>query len=223
MTHFSALLKIATALLISCINAQQQQQQIRFQSSAANSDGKVVAPSKPAMDSPFPYEYQICGEDVNLFKLDSLTVASSSFEPMAESARDGMHAVSQSVWYMRLINRLSIASSAVITRPPIRIEVAGRLLEDLLPGTTLELIVKYGMLRLLRLTVDVCDELDNMNDGNGDEDIGKCPISKGAKSLRKTFELPDNIPPGDYTANVLVRSQSGQQIFCAALKFTLSK
>jgi hypothetical protein len=166
----------------------------------------------PSAESPqqlaqIPYEYQICGADANLFQLDRLSVTGTSNNDQG--------------WSARLINWIASGTVSTSSRPPITIEVAGRLLDDLMPGTSLEVVLKYRLIRLLRRTLNVCDELDRMNDGQGDEDVGKCPISKGDKLVRKTFELSNDIPAGDYTANVLMRSHSGQQVFCATIKFTL--
>jgi len=59
-----------------------------------------------------------------------------------------------------------------------------QIIED---GAYVLLEVKYGVIRLLKQTVDLCKEVHNV-------DL-ECPIKPGVYDLTKVFQLPNEIPP----------------------------
>ena len=76
----------------------------------------------------------------------------------------------------------------------------------------MNLEVKWGLITLIKQTVDLCDELKNV-------DL-ECPLEKGEMVLTKEVDLPKQIPPvrcfffffynrlrGNQTANVLFTGQ----------------
>lgn len=54
-------------------------------------------------------------------------------------------------------------------------------------GATIALEVKWGLITLLKQTVDLCDQIRNV-------DL-KCPLKKGKMVLTKEVDLPKQIPP----------------------------
>ena len=92
------------------------------------------------------------------------------------------------------------------------ISAKGTLLERIDQGATVNLEVKWGLITLIKQTVDLCDELKNV-------DL-ECPLEKGSMILTKEVDLPKQIPPvrcvynrfrAKQTANVL----STGQILCS--------
>jgi hypothetical protein len=61
------------------------------------------------------------------------------------------------------------------------------LLERIEKGATVNLEVKWGLITLIKQTVDLCDELKNV-------DL-ECPLEKGEMVLTKEVDLPKQIPP----------------------------
>ena len=51
----------------------------------------------------------------------------------------------------------------------------------------MNLEVKWGLITLIKQTVDLCEELKNV-------DL-ECPLEKGEMILKKEVELPKQIPP----------------------------
>lgn len=51
----------------------------------------------------------------------------------------------------------------------------------------MSLEVKWGLITLISQTVDLCDELKNVD--------MECPLEKGAMVLTKQVDLPKQIPP----------------------------
>ena len=51
----------------------------------------------------------------------------------------------------------------------------------------MNLQVKYGLIRLISQTADLCDQLKNV-----DQD---CPVKKGETKITKDVDLPNQIPP----------------------------
>ena len=78
------------------------------------------------------------------------------------------------------------------------ISAKGTLLERIEKGATVNLEVKWGLITLIKQTVDLCDELKNV-------DL-ECPLEKGEMTLTKEVDLPKQIPP----VRCLLRLSSGQ-------------
>lgn len=86
----------------------------------------------------------------------------------------------------------------------------------------MNLEVKWGLITLIRQTVDLCDELTKV-------DL-KCPLEKGEMTLTKDVDLPQQIPPvclsqesqrhpltlsqGSYSVLADVYNQNKQQVTC---------
>ncbi|KAL1840149.1 hypothetical protein VTJ49DRAFT_765 [Mycothermus thermophilus] len=88
----------------------------------------------------------------------------------------------------------------------LRIEATGTVKEDILDGAYVNLDVKYGYIRLIRTTADLCKEIQNV-------DL-HCPIEKGKISIIKEIDLPKEIPPGKYTVEADVYSKDDEHITC---------
>lgn len=54
-------------------------------------------------------------------------------------------------------------------------------------GAVVDIIVKYGLITLIKQTMDLCEQVDKV-------DL-KCPIDQGKIILHKSVDLPSVIPP----------------------------
>lgn len=69
----------------------------------------------------------------------------------------------------------------------LTIQASGTLLETIEKGATVALEVKWGLITLIQQTVDLCDQLKNVD--------MECPLKKGKMILTKEVDLPKQIPP----------------------------
>lgn len=67
------------------------------------------------------------------------------------------------------------------------IKAVGTVHETIEDGAYINLEVKYGLIKLIHTTVDLCDQIKNV-------DLD-CPIEKGVMTLAKAVDLPNRIPP----------------------------
>ncbi|OGE53781.1 hypothetical protein PENARI_c007G08400 [Penicillium arizonense] len=107
--------------------------------------------------------------------------------------------------------RLEIESVDLTPNPPLAgekliISATGTLLDRVEKGATVNLEVKWGLITLIKQTVDLCDELENV-------DLS-CPLEKGKMVLKKEVELPKQIPPGKYSVLADVYNKDLKQVTC---------
>ncbi|KAK0746649.1 ML domain-containing protein [Schizothecium vesticola] len=88
----------------------------------------------------------------------------------------------------------------------LTIEASGTVKQTIEEGAYVKLVVKYGFIKLLDQTVDLCEQIKNV-------DL-ECPIEKGKISITKDIELPKEIPPGKYIVNADVYSADDEHITC---------
>ena len=69
----------------------------------------------------------------------------------------------------------------------LTIEAVGTLSQPLEKGAYVVLQVKYGLIRLVNVQQDLCDQVSNV-------DL-ECPIDEGKITIVKDVELPKEIPP----------------------------
>ncbi|KAJ4300506.1 Phosphatidylglycerol/phosphatidylinositol transfer protein [Collariella sp. IMI 366227] len=106
---------------------------------------------------------------------------------------------------------ISIEEVILTPNPPqagttLLIEATGTVKETILEGAYVNLEVKYGYIRLIKTTADLCKEIKNV-------DL-ECPIEKGKISLIKAVDLPKEIPPGKYVVQADVYSKDDEHITC---------
>lgn len=75
----------------------------------------------------------------------------------------------------------------VFSGQTLTIKAKGTLKEEVTKGAIVLLEVKYGLITLIKQTVDLCDQIQNV-------DL-TCPLKKGDLTLTKQVELPKEIPP----------------------------
>ncbi|CCE83905.1 Piso0_004502 [Millerozyma farinosa CBS 7064] len=106
---------------------------------------------------------------------------------------------------------LSLESVEIAPNPPIRGEnltfvAKGTLSKDIVDGAYAEVDVRYGFIKLLHETYDVCEEITKV-------DL-ECPIESGKQVITKTVEIPYEVPPGHYVVNVKAYTKDDELITC---------
>lgn len=69
----------------------------------------------------------------------------------------------------------------------MEIKATGTVFEPIVEGAYINLVVKYGLIRLINQEVDLCEQTEKA-------DL-KCPIEKGVLSITKSVEIPKEVPP----------------------------
>jgi len=69
--------------------------------------------------------------------------------------------------------------------------------------------VKYGVITLIKQTVDLCEQVKNV-------DL-ECPLNDSVK-FTKAVELPREIPPGFYTVQADAYTVDDEPIICLTAK-----
>lgn len=131
---------------------------------------------EPASFQTRDLDYQICDEQENTFKIESLSITPN---PPQKGQK-------------------------------LEVALVGDLTANVGPGTLLEVKVRFMRIPILKKRLDLCDELAKVGDAPA-----KCPIEVGKKLWKYSVDLPESIPTGKYTADLKIKDQSGQQVFCA--------
>jgi len=97
----------------------------------------------------------------------------------------------------------------------LTIEASGVFNEDIEDGAYVILQVKYGLIRLINMKVDLCDQVKEIE--------MECPIKKGKTVIMKQVDLPKDIPPGKYTVLADVYTVDAQPITCLTATVVFSR
>ncbi|OTA63741.1 MD-2-related lipid-recognition, partial [Hypoxylon sp. EC38] len=113
---------------------------------------------------------------------------------------------------------VKIESVDLLPNPPetgaeLVIRATGTVFETIDKGAYVNLVVKYGLIRLISTQADLCEQIKNV-------DL-ECPIEKGILSLTKAVEIPKEVPPGTYNVYAEVVNYDDKPITClqATVKF----
>lgn len=82
----------------------------------------------------------------------------------------------------------------------------GYLSQDIVDGAYVEVDVRYGYIRLIHQTFDLCEEVTNVD--------MECPIKKGKQIISKLVEIPNEVPSGKYTVNARAYTKEDALITC---------
>lgn len=75
----------------------------------------------------------------------------------------------------------------------LTIDAKGTVQQEIQKGATVLIEVKYGLITLLKQSVDLCDQIENV-------DL-QCPVKEGDLAITKQVDLPKQIPPVCDTSN----------------------
>ncbi|KAL6860264.1 Phosphatidylglycerol/phosphatidylinositol transfer protein [Amphichorda felina] len=115
---------------------------------------------------------------------------------------------------------IDITSVDLLPNPPkagkqLVIKAKGDIKEEITQGAYVKLTVKYGLIRLISTTADLCEQIGNV-------DL-KCPLEPGEMEITKKVDLPAEIPPGTYTVLADVYSADDEKITCLTATVTFSR
>lgn len=113
------------------------------------------------------------------------------------------------------INNVELIPSAPVKGENLTVTVNGFLKRDINDGIKLKTLFKFRNIPLLKQTFDVCKELDDTPDAPM-----KCPIENGEKSWTYSFNIPRNMPSGNYQINANI-TDTNDLLFCSKIYFTL--
>lgn len=82
----------------------------------------------------------------------------------------------------------------------------GFLSQDIVDGAYVEVDVRYGFIKLIHQTFDVCEEITNVD--------MECPVKKGEQIISKQVEIPNEVPPGKYLVNARAYTKDDVLITC---------
>ncbi|TWU72866.1 Phosphatidylglycerol/phosphatidylinositol transfer protein [Metarhizium rileyi] len=115
---------------------------------------------------------------------------------------------------------VEINSVDLVPNPPaagqdLVIKANGTVKKTIEDGAYIDLVVKYGLITLIRTRADLCEQM-------GEVDL-QCPVEPGDRVITKTVQLPKEIPPGTYKVEADVFAVNGERITCltASVKFNM--
>ncbi|KAF2261265.1 phosphatidylglycerol/phosphatidylinositol transfer protein precursor [Lojkania enalia] len=112
-------------------------------------------------------------------------------------------------------NILKIEEVDLSPNPPeagktLSIKAKGDFKEPVEEGAKVHLQVKYGLITLINQEADLCETIEKAD--------MSCPLEKGPMTLTKDVDLPNEIPPGQYTVLADVYTKDGDKITCLNAK-----
>ncbi|CUM62657.1 uncharacterized protein PRCAT00000211001 [Priceomyces carsonii] len=116
---------------------------------------------------------------------------------------------------------LDLQSVVILPNPPVRGEnltfiAEGYVSKDIEDGAYVEVDVRYGYIKLIHQTFDLCEEITKV-------DLS-CPINKGNQIIKKEVEIPKEVPSGKYIVNARAYTKDDEFITClsATVEFPTS-
>ncbi|EAS29452.3 ML domain-containing protein [Coccidioides immitis RS] len=115
------------------------------------------------------------------------------------------------------IERVDLFPNPPLPGKTLTIKASGTFSKQVDRGARVLLQVKYGLIRLINQTADLCDQIENV-------DL-HCPLEKGKMTFTKNIDLPKEIPPGTYTVNADVLTKDDEKVTClhAAVTFEFGR
>jgi len=97
----------------------------------------------------------------------------------------------------------------------LTITAKGKILEDIQMGAYVLLTVKYGLIKLVSTTADLCEQIKNVD--------MECPVDKGVITITKKVEIPNEVPPGKYTVWADAYTVDDEKITCMQATVVMSR
>lgn len=114
------------------------------------------------------------------------------------------------------INEIVIQPNSPKKGEIVKINMNGFLEKDILHGSEILINVKYKSINLLKRRFDLCEMLAK------DEKLEiTCPVEKGEKSLEYEFNLPNEIPSGEYKIDISLKNNDKSLILCSVVNMII--
>lgn len=117
--------------------------------------------------------------------------------------------------YILQIDHVDLSPNPPKPGEKLVISANGTLSEQIEPGATVFLQVKYGLITLIKQEADLCDNLPKI-------DI-ECPLKKGPMTILKEVDIPKQVPPGKYTVLADVNTVDKEKISCLEASVVFSR
>lgn len=109
---------------------------------------------------------------------------------------------------------LKITPDPPVRGEPLTIAFEGDLREPIEGSESVNIQVKYGVIKIVDMTTNLCEQLSKV------EDVPQCPFSPGLWRFNHTEVLPSDIPAGRYTLTIEAYSKKFKKgIFCISGTF----
>ncbi|KAJ5087647.1 Phosphatidylglycerol/phosphatidylinositol transfer protein [Penicillium angulare] len=108
--------------------------------------------------------------------------------------------------YVLQIDNVDLDPNPPAAGKTLTITASGTFNQRIEKGAYVNLEVKYGLISLVKQTVDLCEQLGNV-------DL-ECPLEKGPMVLTKDVDLPGFIPKGTFTVFADVYTNADEQVTC---------
>ncbi|KAA8908457.1 putative Phosphatidylglycerol/phosphatidylinositol transfer protein [Sphaerosporella brunnea] len=111
------------------------------------------------------------------------------------------------------IEKVDLLPNPPIPGQTLEIEAVGTLHDAITLGAVVHITVKYGLITLLKESLDLCENA-------GQVDL-ECPVNKGKLIIKKSVDIPKQIPPGQYTVIADAFTADDRHITCltATIRF----
>ncbi|KAI0685370.1 ML domain-containing protein [Cytidiella melzeri] len=90
----------------------------------------------------------------------------------------------------------------------ITIVMDGEVLQDIVHGAIADIVVKAGLIQILKRTFDLCELAENQQANVS------CPVERGEQALVQTVMLPSVVPKALYTVNARGFTAEDDPMFC---------
>ncbi|GAP82662.1 putative phosphatidylglycerol phosphatidylinositol transfer protein [Rosellinia necatrix] len=110
------------------------------------------------------------------------------------------------------IEKVDLSPNPPVPGSALIINASGTVSETIRKGAYVKLVVKYGLIRLISTTADLCEQVENV-------DL-KCPIEKGVLSITKSVDIPKEVPPGTYNVFADVYNDDDTPVTCLQASVT---
>ncbi|KAJ5273231.1 hypothetical protein N7478_008356 [Penicillium angulare] len=108
--------------------------------------------------------------------------------------------------YVLQIDNVDLDPNPPAAGQKLLITASGTFNQRIEKGAYANLEVKYGLITLVKQTVDLCEQLENV-------DL-KCPLEEGPMVLTKEVDLPGFIPKGTFSVLADVYNHNDDQVTC---------
>lgn len=117
---------------------------------------------------------------------------------------------------------VQVTSIKISPDPPqpgqnLTVYATGIVYDEIASGSTVNVQVKIGSIKLLTKELDICDEAEK-----ADADI-QCPVSEGEYTVAQSVPLPDQIPPAKFNIHVEGQTATEQSLLCLDLTVDFRK
>ncbi|RCK66207.1 Phosphatidylglycerol/phosphatidylinositol transfer protein [Candida viswanathii] len=105
-----------------------------------------------------------------------------------------------------VLNQVDLAPNPPEAGSNLTFTAVGTIDETIKDGAYVEVEVRYGFIKLIHQTYDLCEEITKV-------DL-ECPIKKGEHVITKVVEIPEEVPPGRYLVTARAYTKDDEYITC---------